>query len=69
MKKWPDFNSSGDLPVGIHQATLAEVLEYFGQASLQRCIVAQRLTRIYELVIGTPSGTLRHLRLIRHSQA
>jgi hypothetical protein len=47
MKQWPDFNGDGDLPVGIHQATLAEVTQHFGTGSLRREIVARRLERIY----------------------
>jgi hypothetical protein len=53
MKEWPDFDASGDLPVGVHQATLAEVVEHFGSGTLQRRIVAQRLTRIYDLAHNT----------------
>jgi hypothetical protein len=53
MKEWPDFDDNGDLPVGIHQATLSEVVAHFGAASLQRRVVAQRLVRIYELASGT----------------
>ncbi len=36
MKDWPDFNDDGDLPPGIHQATLAEVIEHFGRDMTQR---------------------------------
>jgi hypothetical protein len=53
MKEWPDFGDDGDLPVGIHQATLTEVLNHFGVGSLQRRVVAQRLVRIYDLASGT----------------
>jgi hypothetical protein len=35
MKEWLDYDSNGDLPVGIHQATLAEVIEHFGQGNFQ----------------------------------
>ena len=31
MKEWPEFNKSGDLPIGIHPATLAEVIDHFGR--------------------------------------
>lgn len=51
--KWPEFNEHGDLPVGIHQATLAEVIEHFGTGSLQRRNIAERLMRIYELAHNT----------------
>jgi len=53
MKQWPDFNENGDLPPGIHQATLAEVVEYFGKNTAQRQIMARRLERIYTLAVGT----------------
>ena len=53
MKRWPPFDGSGDLPVGIHRATLAEVVGHFGVGSAQRRVVAQRLTRIYDLASGT----------------
>jgi hypothetical protein len=53
MKEWPEFNEHGDLPVGIHQATLAEVIEHFGGGSLQRRNVAERLIRVYDLARST----------------
>jgi len=53
MKKWPEFNEHGDLPVGIHQATLTEVIEQFGRSSLQRRQVAERLIHIFNLAHST----------------
>ena len=53
MEKWPEFDANGYLPVGIHQATLAEVLQHFGIGTLQRRLVGQRLERIYKLAIST----------------
>ena len=53
MKEWPEFDDDGALPVGIHRATLSEVLKHFGIGSLQRRVVAQRLVRIYDLASGT----------------
>jgi hypothetical protein len=53
MKIWPEFDTNGDLPVGIHQATLTEVLQYFGTGTVQRRLVAQRLERIYKLASST----------------
>lgn len=53
MKQWPDFNENGDLPPGIHQATLADVIDYFGQGTPQRQIMARRLEHIYTLAAGT----------------
>jgi hypothetical protein len=49
----PAFNEEGDLPPGVHRATLPEVLERFGQGSVQRCAVADRLQRVYQLVTST----------------
>jgi len=49
----PAFNNDGDLPPGVHRATIPEVLERFGQGSARRCMVADRLVRIYELAAST----------------
>lgn len=49
----PEFDENGDLPPGVHRATLTEILERLGRGSLQRCAVADRLRRIYELVTST----------------
>ena len=49
----PAFNEDGDLPPGVHRATLSEVLARFGQGSVQRGAVADRLSRIYQLAIST----------------
>lgn len=53
MKHWPEFDGNGDLPSGIHRATISEVLQHFGSRNLQRRIVAQRLERVYNLARGT----------------
>ena len=53
MKQWPDFESNGDLPLGIHQATISEVLQHFGASTLQRQVVSSRLERIYNLARST----------------
>ena len=53
MEQWPDLNENGDLPPGIHQATLAEVLDYFGKGTPQRQIMARRLEHIYTLAAQT----------------
>lgn len=53
MRDLPDFNDNGDLPTGIHQATLEEIIERFGRWSPQRLIMAQRLERIYSLAVET----------------
>ena len=53
MKLWPAFDREGDLPIGIHRATISEVTEQFGVSTLQRQIVARRLERIYNLAQST----------------
>ena len=50
---FPEFNENGDLPVGIYQATLWQVVEHFGRQNKQRRLVAQRLVRIYNLAKQT----------------
>ena len=57
---FPEFNENGDLPVSIYKATLEEVVEHFGRGSLQRRLVARRLTKIY----GLAKSTNRLLRFI-----
>lgn len=42
MEKWPGFNKNGDLPAGIHQASLKDVVEHFGKGRFQRSILGQR---------------------------
>jgi hypothetical protein len=49
----PDFKADGDLPPGVHAATLDEVVARFGQGSPQREAVTRRLLRIYQLASGT----------------
>ena len=50
MKEWPPLNSAGDLPPGLHKATLHEVIERFGPGSSRRASVARRLARIDSLL-------------------
>jgi hypothetical protein len=52
---WPAFNELGDLPVGVHPATLAEVIAQFGHDTVQRVTITARLERIYELARRTES--------------
>lgn len=49
----PAFNDQGDLPPGVHRATLQEVLERFGQGSVQRFAVGERLKRLHQLANST----------------
>lgn len=49
----PPFNDRGDLPAGIHAASLDEIVARFGQSTTQRQLVGLRLCRIYELALAT----------------
>lgn len=49
----PDLNDQGDLPPGLHQTTLREVVERFGTTPAKRRVLALRLERIYKLAVGT----------------
>ena len=49
----PDFNNNGDLPEGIHQATIDEVVSRFGVGTFQRQAVAARLLHLYHLTTAT----------------
>lgn len=49
----PAFTASGDLPLGVHQATLQEVIACFGVGTAQRRAVALRLQRVYNTARGT----------------
>lgn len=51
----PDFNSKGDLPIGVHRASLAEVLERFGSPTGQREACARRLSHVFDLAWRTGS--------------
>lgn len=53
VKKWPAFDRDGDVPEGIHRATLRETLDHVRQANLQRRLVARRLERIHGEVFAT----------------
>lgn len=49
----PALNEHGELPVGVHQATLDEVLSRFGHGTPQRQLVTAQFIRIYELARAT----------------
>jgi hypothetical protein len=49
----PQLNSAGELPAGVHQATMGEVLAQFGSGTAQRQAVTARLQRIYDLAWAT----------------
>lgn len=49
----PLFTDGGDLPQGLHPATLRQVIDQFGTESPQRMLVALRLEHIYRLAAAT----------------
>ena len=49
----PSVGKTGDLPQGVHRASLQEVLNQFGQATRQRTLVGMRLKRVCELATAT----------------
>jgi hypothetical protein len=49
----PTFESTGDLPPGIHGATLPEVRARFGTQTPRRRMVAARLVRVFEVAAST----------------
>jgi hypothetical protein len=49
----PDFNAAGDLPPGIHRATMEEVMARFGGATRARWRCIQNLRHIYGLAEST----------------
>lgn len=53
MEKCPEFDANGDLSVGIHQATLTEILQFFRTRTVQRYLLGERLERIYTLAHST----------------
>jgi hypothetical protein len=65
----PEFDGRGDLPLGIHAATLAEVCTRFGSGLPQRELVTARLLRVYELAKQTEAATLCHLRELCYREA
>ena len=49
----PQFESTGDLPEGLHRAALDEVVARFGTGSKRRQEVAARLLRVYQAARAT----------------
>lgn len=49
----PEFKSDGDLPEGLHRATLMEVLERFGNRTLLRQRATDALVLVLNLAIST----------------
>jgi hypothetical protein len=55
----PNFDSQGELPTGVHQATMEEIMTRFGSGTPQRQAVTTRLLRVYNLLKAT--GKLERL--------
>jgi hypothetical protein len=49
----PPFTHTGDLPVGVHGASLSEVVARFGAGSTRRRLLALRLERIHQIALQT----------------
>jgi hypothetical protein len=49
----PSFNSHGELPEGVYQATLDEVIALFGTGTPQRQAVTARLLHLHNLIKAT----------------
>ena len=49
----PELTDSGDLPLGVHRASLRETLERFAVGHPQRIAVGERLERIYRVAAAT----------------
>ncbi|MCI0334186.1 MAG: hypothetical protein L0228_13290 [Planctomycetes bacterium] len=49
----PELTQFGELPLGVHQASLHETLERFGVGHPQRIAVGGRLERIHQLAVAT----------------
>lgn len=55
----PDFDNGGDLPEGVHNGTIDELIARFGSGSAQRQAVTATLLRICKLAVET--GKLNRL--------
>ena len=49
----PGFDHKGELPAGVHRATMDEVVAHFGSGTPQRQAVTARLLRVYHLAKAT----------------
>lgn len=49
----PDFSATGDLPPGVHRASLAEAVSRFGADSVRRKLLALRLESIHQIALQT----------------
>ena len=49
----PPLTDAGELPLGVHRASLREILDQFGVDSAQRKVLALRLDRVYRVAEAT----------------
>ena len=49
----PEFDNKGELPLGVHPATIKDVVERFGHGTLQREDVTSKLVRVYKIARST----------------
>lgn len=49
----PPLTDAGELALGVHRASLREILDQFGVGSAQRKVLALRLDRIYRVAAAT----------------
>jgi len=49
----PPLTDAGELPLGVHRASLREILDQFSVGSAQRKVLALRLDRVYRLAEAT----------------
>ena len=49
----PEFNDEGNLPPGVYRVTLAKRSQTLRPGLVQRSVVADRLSRLYQLAIST----------------
>ncbi|MBM3954405.1 MAG: hypothetical protein FJ309_07305 [Planctomycetes bacterium] len=49
----PALTANGDLPPGVHAATLAEILARFGSGTPERVATGRRLAAIHRLALST----------------
>jgi len=49
----PKMTDSGELPLGVHRASLQETLDRFSTGHAQRIAIGKRLERIYQVAAST----------------
>jgi hypothetical protein len=49
----PEFDNNGDLPAGVHRASMEEIVARFGTTTPKRRLVTASLLEIYRLVKAT----------------